>query len=264
LATRLAIKENRVKQGEFFMTKRIALVTGGMGGIGQATCRELYKLGAHVIAGYSRAHQKARDWQSEQKKAGFDFGISYGDVASFDACLEMVKQIESTIGPIDILVNNAGITRDHTCCKMSKEDWDSVINVDLNSVFYMTRAVINRMKERNYGRIINISSINGQKGQYGQVNYSAAKAGIHGFTKALALEVAKNHITVNTVSPGYVETDMLKDVPIEVKQKILADIPIGRFATPDEIAHLIAFLAEDKNEYITGANIAINGGHYMS
>lgn len=245
------------------MPKRIALVTGGMGGIGQAVCRELYQQGLHVIAGYSRSHEAARTWQMEEKKSGFDFDINYADVSNFDACAAMVQQIESGIGPIDVLVNNAGITRDHACCKMSKDDWDLVINIDLNSVFYMTRAVINGMKTRNYGRIINVSSINGQKGQYGQVNYAAAKAGMHGFTKALALEVAKHHITVNTVSPGYVATDMVISIPDDIKQKIISEIPMGRFAKPEEVAHVISFLVDEKNEYITGANIPINGGHYM-
>lgn len=245
------------------MTKRIAVVTGGMGGLGQAICRELYKQGLIVIAGYSRTHEAARTWQNEQKKAGFDFKISYADVANFDACAAQINQIEAEVGPISVLVNNAGITRDHSCCKMSKEDWDLVINIDLNSVFYMTRAVINSMKERNDGRIINISSINGQKGQYGQVNYSAAKAGIHGFTKALALEVAKHHITVNTISPGYISTEMVISIPEEIKQKIIGEIPMGRFANPEEVAYVVAFLADEKNGYITGANIPINGGHYM-
>ena len=157
------------------------------------------------------------------------------------SCDDMIKKIESDVGPVDILVNNAGITRDHACCKMSKEEWDLVINTDLNSIFYVTRAVINGMKDRNYGRIINISSINGQKGQYGQVNYSAAKAGIHGFTKALALEVARHHITVNTISPGYVATEMVMAVPEDIREKIIAEIPMDRLAEPEEVAHVVAF-----------------------
>lgn len=245
------------------MAKKIAVVTGGMGGIGQAICQELFANDIRVVAGYSRKHEAARAWQLEQEKNGYSFDIAYVDVADFQSCEKMVKKIEYEIGPIDILVNNAGITRDSACCKMKKEDWDAVINIDLSGIFYVTRAVINGMKERNYGRIINISSINGQKGQYGQVNYSAAKAGVHGFTKALALEVAKKGITVNTISPGYVATDMVMAVPADIREKILSEIPMGRFAEPVEVARVVAFLANEKNSYITGANIAINGGHYM-
>jgi len=245
------------------MMKRIALVTGGMGGIGHAISRELHDQGIRVIAAYSRKHEAALAWQEAQKKEGYDFAIAYGNVTDFLSCDDMVKKAESEVGPIDILVNNAGITEDHSCCKMKKEEWDIVINTDLNSVFYVTRAVINGMKDRNYGRIINISSINGQKGQYGQVNYSAAKAGIHGFTKALALEVAKHHVSVNTISPGYVSTDMVMAVPEDIRDKIIAQIPMGRFAEPEEVARLVAFLADEKNGYITGTNISVNGGHYM-
>jgi acetoacetyl-CoA reductase len=194
---------------------------------------------------------------------GYLFDIAYVDVTDFESCNHMVQKIESEIGPVDILVNNAGITRDHSCCKMSKEDWDIVIKTDLDSVFHMTRCIINGMKDRNYGRIINISSINGQKGQYGQVNYSAAKAGMHGFTKSLALEVAKHHITVNTISPGYVATEMVLSLAEAIRNKIIAEIPMGRLAKPEEVARVVAFLADEKNGYITGANIAINGGHYM-
>ncbi len=245
------------------MSKRIAIVTGGMGGIGQATCRELHNQGMRVIAAYSRKQDAADSWLETQKKDGYMFDIAYVDITNFESCAAMVNKIEKDIGPIDILVNNAGITKDVSCCKMNKDDWDLVINTDLNGTFYVTRAVINGMKERQFGRIINISSINGQKGQFGQANYSAAKAGMHGFTKALAQELAKKGITVNTISPGYVETDMIMKMSDDIRSKILAEIPMGRFAYPDEIAHVVAFLAADKNSYITGANIAINGGHYM-
>lgn len=245
------------------MSKRIALVTGGMGGIGHAICKSLHDEGYEVVAGYSRKQEAAKAWQEEQHKAGYPFKIAHMDVTDFASCAATVKKIESDIGPIDILINNAGITRDHACCNMTKEEWDIVINTDLNSVFYVTHALISGMKERKFGRIINISSINGQKGQYGQVNYSAAKAGMHGFTKALAQEVAKSGITVNTISPGYVATDMVMGIPDTIQKKILAEIPMGRFAEPDEIARVVAFLADEKNSYITGANIAINGGHYM-
>lgn len=245
------------------MTKRIAVVTGGMGGIGQAICRELHKAGMRVVSVYHRKEEEAVKWQHEQKAAGYDFMIEHLDATDFDACTAMAKKIESEMGAIDVLVNNAGITHDRSCCKMTKEDWDLVINTDLNSIFYVTRPIIAEMKNRNYGRIINISSINGQKGQYGQVNYCAAKAGIHGFTKALAREVAKHGITVNTISPGYVATDMVMAVPEEIRAKILAEIPMGRFAMPNEVAQVVAFLAKDDTQYITGANIPINGGHYM-
>ena len=246
------------------MAARIALVTGGMGGIGQAICKKLHDQGAQVIAAYSRQHKAAKAWQLAQQKAGYHFAIAYADITDFDSCASMVKKVVKKVGLIDILVNNAGITRDMTCCKMKKEDWDIVINTDLNSTFYVTRLILPDMLERRYGRIINISSINAQKGQYGQVNYAAAKAGIHGFTKALALEVAKKGITVNTISPGYVATEMVMSISEDIREKILSEIPIGRFAKPEEIAHVVAFLAEDKSSYITGANIAINGGQYMT
>lgn len=247
------------------MEKRIAVVTGGMGGIGQAICKALHQQNIHVVASYHRGgnHAEAKEWQEQQKKLGFNFDIVYANVTDFTSCENMINHVLTNIGPIAILVNNAGITRDISCCKMTKDDWDIVINTDLNSIFYVTHAVINTMKEKKHGRIINISSINGQKGQFGQVNYSAAKAGIHGFTKALAREVAKQGITVNTVSPGYVTTDMISALPETIRNKILEEIPLGRFAEPDEIARVVAFLADDKSSYITGANIAINGGHYM-
>ncbi|MFZ2314264.1 MAG: acetoacetyl-CoA reductase [Gammaproteobacteria bacterium] len=245
------------------MTKQIALITGGMGGIGQAICRELHDLGFHVIAAYQRKEEAALAWQKEQQDAGYKIDIVHANVTDYDACAAMAQKVEQEFGPIDVLVNNAGITNDATCCKMTKDNWDIVINTDLNSVFYVTSAFIKGMTQRKYGRIINISSINGQRGQYGQVNYSAAKAGIHGFTKALAREVAKDKITVNTISPGYVATEMVKAVPEAIQQKILAEIPMGRFAEPEEIAHVVGFLVNQKNAYITGANIAVNGGHYM-
>lgn len=246
------------------MAKRIALVTGGMGGIGQAICQALYKQEMTVIAAYHRPEEAAKAWQAEQQAAGYPFEIVYGDVTNPKSCEAMAAQVLAKFGGIDVLVNNAGITHDGTCCKMTADDWDTVIVTNLNSVFYVTRAFINSMKTKKNARIINISSINGQKGQYGQTNYCAAKAGIHGFTKALALEMAKCGMTVNTVSPGYVATEMVRAIPAAIKEKILAEIPLGRFATPEEIANVVAFLADEKNSYITGANIAINGGHYMA
>lgn len=245
------------------MAKRIAVVTGGMGGIGHSISKELYDQGFRVVSAYSRSQETALAWQTDQKNAGYDFDIAYGNVSDFQSCDDMIKKIEQDVGPVDILVNNAGITRDHSCCKMTQEEWDLVIQTDLSSVFYVTRAVLKGMQQRRYGRIINISSINGQKGQYGQVNYSAAKAGIHGFTKALAQEVARFNIAVNTISPGYVATDMVMAVPENIREKIIAEIPMGRLAEPEEVARVVAFLADEKNGYITGANIPVNGGHYM-
>lgn len=244
------------------MKKRIAVVTGGMGGIGNAIC-ELLHNNFTVVAAYNRDHESAKLWQQEKTNNGFYFHIAFGNVTQHDSCQAMINKIENDIGSIDVLVNNAGITRDCVCSKMNPEEWDIVINTDLSSVFYVTRAVINSMKERQYGRIINISSINGQKGQYGQVNYAAAKAGMHGFTKALALEVAKKGITVNTISPGYVATDMVLKLPQNIQDKILAEIPMGRFATPLDIARMVAFIADEQSSYLTGANIPINGGHYL-
>lgn len=248
------------------MQSRIALVTGGTKGIGAAICRTLCQQGAKVIAAYNWGgdHDAAQAWQEQQKQAGYDISIGYVDVADFDSCGILIKDIETQHGPIEILVNNAGITQDVQCYKMDLKTWQNVINTNLNSTFYMTRHAINGMIERNYGRIINISSINGQKGQFGQVNYSASKAGIHGFTKALALEVARKGITVNTVSPGYVATDMVMAVPTEIREKIIAQIPVGRLGEPEEIARVVAFLAAANSSFITGANIAINGGHYMA
>lgn len=246
------------------MAKRVALVTGGMGGIGQAICQALHQQGITVIAAYHRPHEAAKAWQAEQRAAGYSFEIAYGDVSDPQSCEAMAEHVLSTIGPIDILVNNAGGPRDRTCSKMTTDEWDSVIETNLNSVFYVTRAFLNSMKTRMNARIINISSINGQKGQFGQTNYSAAKAGVHGFTKALALEMAKHSLTVNTISPGYVATQMVLSIPADIRDKILAEIPMGRFAKPEEVANVVVFLADEKNSYITGANIAINGGHYMA
>lgn len=244
-------------------TTQIALVTGGMGGIGEAVCKELHGQGYRVISAYHRSQQTAEQWRQEQGKAGYHFDIVYVDVAEYDSCVSMANKIKQEIGHVSILVNNAGITHDASICKMTPDDWKLVINTDLNSVFNVTRMFINEMKEKQFGRIINISSINGQKGQFGQVNYCAAKAGMHGFTKALAIEVAKHNITVNTVSPGYVATDMVMGVAEDIRAKILAEIPMKRFGQPAEIARVVTFLADERNGYITGANIAINGGHYM-
>ncbi|NIR31019.1 MAG: beta-ketoacyl-ACP reductase [Gammaproteobacteria bacterium] len=246
------------------MTQRLALVTGGTGGIGSAICRRLADHGYRVASPYRASRKdKATRWQEQARADGYEFTLVEGDVADFDACQKMVQELTQELGPVHILVNCAGITRDATLRKMEKEQWDAVVSTNLDSVFNVTRAVINGMLESGFGRVINISSVNGQKGQFGQTNYSAAKAGMHGFTMALAQEVAKKGITVNTVSPGYIGTEMVAGVPEEVLNKIVAQVPVGRLGQPEEVADLVAFLARDESGYITGANLAVNGGLHM-
>ncbi len=244
------------------MTARVALVTGGTGGIGTSICKKLADMGHKVATNY-RNEDKAKAWQSQMQADGYDFTLVKGDVTSPGEAEAMVREVESKLGPIDILVNNAGITRDGTFHKMKADQWNDVINTNLNSVFNVTRPVIDGMRDRKWGRIIQISSINGLKGQYGQANYAAAKAGMHGFTISLARENAKLGITVNTVSPGYVATDMVMAVPEEVRAKIAADIPTGRLGKPEEIAYAVAFLVDEQAAWITGSNLDINGGHHM-
>jgi len=244
---------------------RTALVTGGTGGIGVAICRRLCDEGARVVAGYNMGgnHEKARAWQQEQKQEGYDIGIAYGDVRELESCKKCIQDVESLVGPIEILVNNAGVTRDSMFRKMTWDQWNDVIRSNLNSLYNMTSLVINGMIQRGYGRIVNISSVNAQKGQLGQTNYSAAKAGMHGFTKALALEVAAKGVTVNTISPGYIATKMVMAIPEQVRQKIIEDIPVGRLGDPAEVARAVAFLTSDDAGYLTGSNLAINGGQHM-
>ena len=244
------------------MTSRVVLVTGGTGGIGTAICKKLADMGHKVATNY-RNEEKARAWQAQMKTDGYDIALVKGDVTSPDEADAMVKEVEHTLGPVEVLINNAGITRDGTFHKMGAQQWTDVINTNLNSVFNVTRPVIDGMRERKWGRIIQISSINGLKGQYGQANYAAAKAGMHGFTISLARENAKLGITVNTVSPGYVATDMVMAVPEEVRAKIAADIPTGRLGKPEEIAYAVAFLVDEQAAWITGSNLDINGGHHM-
>ena len=244
------------------MTSRVALVTGGTGGIGTAIVKRLADMGHKVATNY-RNEEKAKAWQEKMKADGYDFTLVKGDVGTPEEAAAMVKQVEEKLGPVEILVNNAGITRDGTFHKMSADQWGDVINTNLNSVFNVTRPVIDGMRERKWGRIIQISSINGLKGQYGQANYAAAKAGMHGFTISLARENAKLGITVNTVSPGYVATDMVMAVPEEVRAKIAADIPTGRLGKPEEIAYAVGFLVDEQAAWITGSNLDINGGHHM-
>ncbi|MCB0696736.1 MAG: acetoacetyl-CoA reductase [Chitinophagaceae bacterium] len=242
--------------------KYVALVTGGTGGLGTAICKRLAKDGFHVVANYNNK-EKAEKWQAQMQAEGFKMDMYQANVCDYDAVADMVQHIESEIGQIDVLVNNAGITRDGQFRKMTREHWDEVLQTNLYSVFNCTRNVINQMIDRNYGRIINISSVNGQRGQFGQANYSAAKAGMHGFTKTLAMEVAKKGITVNTISPGYIATDMVMAVPQEHRDKIVAEIPLGRLGGTEEIAHLVSFLSSKETSFITGANYAINGGQHV-
>ena len=244
------------------MGQRTAYVTGGMGGIGTSICQRLGKDGYKVIAGCgpSRDYNK---WLEEQKAAGYTFYASAGNVGDWDSTVEAFKKVKAEHGPVDILVNNAGITRDGMFRKMSYEDWHAVIETNLNSLFNVTKQVIEDMVDRGFGRIVNISSINGQKGQFGQTNYSTAKAGIHGFTMALAQEVATKGVTVNTVSPGYVGTDMVRAIRPDVLDKIVAGIPVKRLGLPEEIGSIVAWLASDEGGYATGADFSLNGGLHM-
>ena len=241
---------------------KVAYVTGGMGGIGTALCQRLHKDGFTVIAGCgpSRDYNK---WIGEQKALGYTFYTSVGNVSDWDSTVEAFKKAKADHGPIDVLVNNAGITRDGSFRKMSKADWDAVMDTNLNSLFNVTKQVIDDMCDRNFGRIINISSVNGQKGQFGQTNYSTAKAAIHGFSMALAQELAGKGVTVNTVSPGYVGTDMVRAIRPDVLEKIVATIPVKRLGQPEEIASIVAWIASDDGGYATGADFSLNGGLHM-
>ncbi len=246
------------------MAQRVAVVTGGMGGLGEAICIKLSGMGFKVVTTYSPGNTKAKDWLADMKKQGHEIHAVAADVGDFEACDKAVKQIESEVGPVDVLVNNAGITRDMTFKKMGKVDWDAVVRTNMDSVFNMSKPVCDGMVERGWGRIINVSSVNGQKGAFGQTNYSAAKAGMHGFTKALALEVARKGVTINTISPGYIGTKMVMAIPKEVlDSKIIPQIPVGRLGKPEEVAGLVAYLCSDEAAFVTGANIAINGGQHM-
>lgn len=238
---------------------KVALVTGGTGGIGTAICQRLADAGATIATTY-RNEEKAKAWVEEQP---YDAVILRCDVGDYDDCVRMKGELESRAGPVDILVNNAGITRDATFKKITPDHWRQVISADLDSVFNVSHQFVNGMAERGWGRVINVASINGQKGCFGQTNYSAAKAGMHGFTMALAQEVARKGVTVNTVSPGYIATEMVMAVREEVRDQIIAQIPVARLGRPEEIAALIAFLATEDAGFITGANLAANGGQHM-
>jgi acetoacetyl-CoA reductase len=251
------------RDSETPVIKRVAFVSGGMGGIGSAICQRLGRAGHTVIAGCLPGYEKKDEWLGGMRAKGYKVHAAEGDVSDFDSCSQMFDHVRSAVGPVDILVNNAGITRDSVFKKMTERDWMEVINTNLNNVFNVTRQVIDGMVERGWGRVINISSVNAIKGQFGQTNYSAAKAGMAGFSKALAQEVVRKGVTVNTISPGYVETDMVMAIRKEVRDQIVAQIPMGRLARPEEIAAVVAFLASDEAGYITGANISVNGGMHM-
>ncbi len=245
------------------MTQKIAYVTGGMGGIGTAICQRLHQDGFKVIAGCGPTRD-AQKWLDEQAALGFTFYASVGDVSSWESTVEAFTKAKAEHGPIDVLVNNAGITKDRGFLKMTREDWDAVISTNLTSMFNVTKQVVPDMVERGFGRIIQISSVNGQKGQAGQTNYSAAKAGMHGFTMALAQEMATKGVTVNTVSPGYIGTDMVKAIREDILEKIVATVPVKRLGKPSEIASIVAWLASEDGGYSTGADFAVNGGLHMS
>ncbi len=248
---------------------KVALVTGGTGGIGTAICEQLYKDGYTVVANYRnftkamKWRQEAKKWRDDQLKMGIDVKVVEGNVSDFKSSERMIKEITEKVGNVDVLVNNAGITRDAPLHKMTPQQWFEVIEANINSVFICSRLIIEGMIEKKWGRIINISSVNGQKGQFGQTNYATAKSGMYGFSKSLALEVAKKGITVNCISPGYIATSMVMAIKEEIREKIVAQIPVGRLGTPEEIGKMVSYLSSDNAEYVTGANMAINGGLHM-
>jgi acetoacetyl-CoA reductase len=244
--------------------KRVVLVTGGMGGLGESICTKMADQGYTVVTTYSPSNTKKDQWLAEMAAKGYKFSAKPVDVSDYESCADCIQSVKKNIGPVDVLVNNAGITRDMTFKKMTKDDWDAVMHTNLDSAFNMTKQVLNDMIEKGWGRVINVASVNGQKGAFGQTNYSAAKAGLHGFTKALALEVAKKGVTVNTISPGYIGTKMVTAIPQEIlDEKIIPQIPQGRLGAPEEVAGLIIYLASNEAAFVTGANISINGGQHM-
>jgi acetoacetyl-CoA reductase len=244
------------------MSQKIAYVTGGMGGIGTAICQRLHKMGYKIIAGCGPSRDFDK-WLGEQKALGYSFFASVGNVAEWESTTAAFTKAVEQHGVIDVLVNNAGITRDRMFLKMTPEDWKAVIDTNLNAMFNVTKQVVPGMVDKGWGRIIQISSVNGEKGQSGQTNYSAAKAGMHGFTMALAQEMANKGVTVNTVSPGYIGTDMVKAIKPEILDKIVATIPVKRLGTPEEIGSIVGWLAGDESGFTTGADFSCNGGLHM-
>ena len=244
------------------MSQKLAYVTGGMGGIGTAICQRLHKMGYKVIAGCGPSRDFDK-WLGEQTAMGYTFYASVGNVADWESTTAAFTKAVQEHGVIDVLVNNAGITRDRMFLKMTPEDWKAVIDTNLNAMFNVTKQVVPGMVEKGWGRIIQISSVNGEKGQSGQTNYSAAKAGMHGFTMALAQEMANKGVTVNTVSPGYIGTDMVKAIKPEILEKIVATIPVKRLGTPEEIGSIVGWLAGDESGFTTGADFSCNGGLHM-
>lgn len=244
------------------MSAKVAYVTGGMGGIGTAICQRLSKEGMTVIAGCGPSRD-FKQWLDEQSALGYKFYASVGNVSDWTSTEEAFKKVVAEHGPVDVLVNNAGITRDGVFRKMTADDWRAVMDTNLNSLFNVTKQVIDGMVDRGFGRIINISSVNGQKGQFGQANYATAKAGIHGFTMSVALEVASKGVTVNTVSPGYIGTDMVRAIRPDVLEKIVSTIPVKRLGRPEEIASIVAWIASEDAGFSTGADFSLNGGLHM-
>ena len=244
------------------MSQKVAYVTGGMGGIGTAICQRLHKDGFTVVAGCGPS-RNFKKWLDEQAALGYSFYASVGNVAEWESTVEAFKEVKAQHGPVSVLVNNAGITRDGMFRKMTRDDWTAVISTNLDSLFNVTKQVIDEMTDAGWGRIINISSVNGEKGQFGQTNYSAAKAGMHGFTMALAQEVASKGVTVNTVSPGYIGTEMVRAIRQDVLDKIVATIPVKRLGTPEDIASMVSWVASDESGFATGADFSVNGGLHM-
>ena len=246
------------------MTKRVALITGGMGGLGETVSTKMSDAGYRVAVTYSPSNTTSGQWLADMKSRGYDFRAFPCDVVDYDSCAACVAAVVESLGHVDILVNNAGITKDMTFKRMTKADWDAVIHTNLDSAFNMSKQVHDGMMDRGWGRIINVASVNGSKGAFGQTNYAAAKAGMHGFTKSLALESARKGVTVNTISPGYIGTKMVTAIPANVLEgKILPQIPVARLGKPEEVAGLIIYLCSEEAAFVTGANIAINGGQHM-
>jgi acetoacetyl-CoA reductase len=246
------------------MTVRTALVTGGTGAIGQELCKALHAGGYRVVANcYPGDEENARGWIADCEKDGIKIHLEAFDVADYESAQHGIQRAEESVGPIDVLVNAAGITRDATLVRMEPDSWSSVLRTNLDSAYNVTRPVVAGMVQRGFGRIVNISSVNGQQGQFGQANYSAAKAGLHGFTMAVAREVARKGVTVNTVSPGYIQSPLIMAVPEKVREGIKGQIPVGRFGDPSEIARAVMFLVAEDAGYITGSDLSVNGGYHM-